>query len=145
MVTEYCPERSLTDFIPKITQDWERLLICQQIAEGLAHAHSFEIVHRDLKPENILIGVKNVAKIGDFGCSTRIQNNEVLTSRVGSPAYMDERVDKRQEYDNTADIYSLGMIYLCIYKGKGIYDECINFTDLKRIKSEINRDYDKNI
>lgn len=98
------------------------MLICQQIAEGLAHAHNQKIVHRDLKPDNILIGAKNVAKIGDFGSSTRLNNTEIMTSRVGSPAYMDERVDKQQNYDNTADIYSLGMVFLCIFKGKGIYD-----------------------
>jgi serine/threonine protein kinase len=82
-----------------------------------------------------------MAKIGDFGCSTRIQNNEVLTSRVGSPAYMDDRVEKNQNYDNTADIYSLGMLYLCIFQGKGIYDDCRSVTDIKRFKSEINKDY----
>lgn len=98
------------------------MLICQQIAEGLAYAHNQKIVHRDLKPENILIGAKNVAKIGDFGCSTRLNNTEIMTSRVGSPAYMDDRVEKQQNYDNTADIYSLGMVFLCIFKGKGIYD-----------------------
>lgn len=58
-----------------------------------------------------------------------------MTSRVGSPAYMDDRVEKRLDYDNTADIYSLGMIFICIYKGKGIYDECKTMTELQRYKS----------
>lgn len=101
--------------MPNLKTEREKLIICQQIAEGLAHAHQQGIIHRDLKPENILIGNKNIAKIGDFGCSTRIQNNEVLTSRVGSPAYMDDRVEKNQNYDNTADIYSLGMVYIYIF------------------------------
>jgi serine/threonine protein kinase len=68
-----------------------------------------------------------------------------MTSRVGSPAYMDDRVDKRQDYDNTADIYSLGMVFISIFKGKGIYDECTSFSDLKRFKSEIYQDFENNI
>jgi serine/threonine protein kinase len=116
------------------------------MAEGLAYAHSQGIVHRDLKPENILIGQRNVAKIGDFGCSTRLEDrSEVLTSRVGSPAYMDYRVGRRQEYDHTADLYSLGMVFLWVFAGKGIYDECNGLTDLNRYQSQISRDFENHI
>lgn len=72
MVTEYCPGGSLPDFIAQIPQERSKLALCQQMAEGIAYAHAHGIVHRDLKPENILIGHRNVAKIGDFGCSTRL-------------------------------------------------------------------------
>lgn len=37
------------------------------------------------------------------------------------------------------------MVFICIFKGKGIYDECKGLTDLKRFKSEINQDYENNI
>lgn len=122
------------------------MILCQQMAEGLGYAHSQGIVHRDLKPENILIGQRNVAKIGDFGCSTRLEDRaDSLTSRVGSPAYMDYRVGRRQEYDHTADLYSLGMVYMWLFEGKGIYDECKNLTDLNHHQSQISRDYENSI
>ena len=35
--------------------------------------HSKNIVHRDLKPENIMFD-KGIIKLGDFGCSTWINN-----------------------------------------------------------------------
>jgi serine/threonine protein kinase len=112
------------------------------MAEGLAYAHAQGIVHRDLKPENILIGQRNVVKIGDFGCSTQLSgNSDVLISRVGSPAYMDYRVGRRQEYDHTADLYSLGMVFLWVFKGRGIYDECKSITDLNHQQSQISRDF----
>ncbi len=66
--------------------------LCYNIAEGLAYAHEEKVVHRDLKPENIVINERGIAKIADFGCSTVLSNNEVLSSRLGSPAYMDDRI-----------------------------------------------------
>lgn len=135
MVTEYCPGGSLVDFASSITQERQKLLLCKQMAEGIAYAHSQGIVHRDLKPENIFIGQRNIAKIGDFGCSTRYEEKaEVLTSKVGSPAYMDPRVGKFG-YDNTVDLYSLGMVFLWMFEGKGIYDECRNMTELSMQQS----------
>ena len=47
----------------------QKLDILQQIAQGLAYAHSKGIVHSDLKPANIFITDKNIVKILDFGMS----------------------------------------------------------------------------
>lgn len=146
MVTEYCQGGALPEFIAHLTQERQRLLLCKQMAEGLAYAHSQGIVHRDLKPDNIFIGQRNIAKIGDFGCSTRFEDNsEVLTSKVGSPAYMDPRVGSQKGYNNTADLYSLGMVYVWMFEGKGIYDECRSVTELNHLQSQIDKDYDNNI
>lgn len=146
MVTEFCPGGALTDFIANLPQERARLLLCKQMAEGLAYAHAHGVIHRDLKPENILIGQRNTAKIGDFGCSTRLEDKaDMLTSRVGSPAYMDYRVGRHQGYDHTADLYSLGMVFLWMFEGKGIYDECKSYTDLSHYQSQISKDYDNSI
>lgn len=37
------------------------------------------------------------------------------------------------------------MVFLYIYKGSGIYDDCKTNNELKRMKSEIYRDYEQNI
>jgi len=54
------------------------------------------------------------------------KQDDMLYSVVGSPAYMDERIMKNEDYgyDLTADIYSLGLVYSSIFNifGKGIYD-----------------------
>ena len=69
-----------------------------------------------------------------------------MTSRVGSLAYMDNRVSKQEAYDNTVDIYSLGLVYLATFAGgKAIYDECTSPYDVQRIKSGIYRNYEENI
>ena len=37
---------------------------------------------------------------------------------------MDLRVTDGNQYDITVDIYSLGLIFYAIFKGKGIFDHC---------------------
>ena len=88
-------------------------------------------MHRDLKPENILVGRNGTMKIGDFGSSRDTHGESVLLSRVGSPAYMDQRIYQQQDYDNTCDIYSLGLVFTAIFNhGEGIFDDCNGILDL---------------
>ncbi|KAM9198166.1 proto-oncogene serine/threonine-protein kinase mos [Dugong dugon] len=44
------------------------------VVKGLMFLHSQSIVHLDLKPANILISEQDVCKIGDFGCSQRLED-----------------------------------------------------------------------
>ncbi|XP_077019421.1 proto-oncogene serine/threonine-protein kinase mos [Tamandua tetradactyla] len=43
------------------------------VVNGLIFLHSQRIVHLDLKPANILISEQDVCKIGDFGCSEKLE------------------------------------------------------------------------
>ena len=80
MVLEYLPGGSLDDLIERGTAlpDPETARIAEQIAEGLAHAHSRGLVHRDLKPANILFDAEGHAKIADFGIA-RMRGTSTLT------------------------------------------------------------------
>ncbi|XP_004435814.1 PREDICTED: proto-oncogene serine/threonine-protein kinase mos [Ceratotherium simum simum] len=44
------------------------------VVNGLTFLHSQSIVHLDLKPANILISEQDVCKIGDFGCSEKLED-----------------------------------------------------------------------
>jgi|LakMenEpi03Aug12_release.lakeMendotaPanAssembly.Ray.scaffolds.fasta_scaffold1571628_1 hypothetical protein len=66
-----------------------------------------------------------------------------MSSKLGSPAYMDLRVADNNPYDMTVDIYALGLIIFCIYKGKGLYDECPNLYNIQKQMSSLYKDYDQ--
>ena len=45
-------------------------------------------MHRDIKPGNILVSKDYCFKLGDFGTSKILKQNEMLHSFIGSLSYM---------------------------------------------------------
>lgn len=66
----------------------------------------------------------------------------MMMTQAGTLAYMDKRVTSGEPYDMSVDIYSLGMIFLYIYKGTGLFDNCKDKYELKRMRSYIDENYD---
>ena len=89
------------------------------------------MLHRDIKPENIFISANGDYKLGDFGIARTIEKNCTFLSRKGTFAYMAPEVYKGENYDTTADIYSLGIVlYRCMNGG------CLPFIDDKNANAE---------
>jgi tRNA A-37 threonylcarbamoyl transferase component Bud32 len=91
--------------------------IVAQVCEALDYAHGEGVVHRDIKPENILVDRKGGVKIADFGLARLVIRTPADFSLTGSrqimgtPYYMaPEQIDRPQEVDHRADIYSLGVV-----------------------------------
>jgi hypothetical protein len=102
----------------------EALQIIPQICAALQFAHDEGVVHRDIKPENVLLDKKGRVKIADFGLA-KILGQEAdfrLTGArdvMGTPHYMaPEQVEKPQEVDHRADIYSLGVVFYEMLTGE---------------------------
>src|SRR6266700_4231950 len=102
----------------------EALQIVPQICEALQFAHDEGIVHRDIKPENILLDKKGRVKIADFGIAKIMgrESDAALTETkgaIGTPQYMaPEQVEKPQEVDHRADIFSLGVVFYEMLTGE---------------------------
>jgi serine/threonine protein kinase len=68
IVTEYCEEGDLKDYLKKKGKlsEPEALRLLRDIMSGFRYLYDHEIIHRDLKPANILMQ-KGRCKISDFG------------------------------------------------------------------------------
>lgn len=86
------------------------LAIAEEVAAGLAFAHSRGIVHADLKPSNILLGEEGHAQICDFGIARALDDASDTRRLVGTARYVaPERVEGRPA-SSAADIYGLGLV-----------------------------------
>jgi calcium-dependent protein kinase len=106
-------------FSEKVAADYMKKML-----SAIKHLHQHQIVHRDLKPENFLFSDNTPdaeIKLIDFGLSKRFgtttERKVKLSTVVGTPYYVAPEVLKG-DYDNTCDIWSLGIIlyiFLCGY------------------------------
>lgn len=94
----------------------KKLDIIQQIAAGLAYAHSKGIVHSDLKPANLFLTQDGVVKILDFGIA-RAANEELYqdsfdAGQLGALtlAYASPEMIRFEPPHPSDDIYALGVI-----------------------------------
>jgi serine/threonine protein kinase len=97
----------------------DAVIVFQQVAEGLHHAHKRGVVHRDLKPGNIIITKDDaghkLAKLVDFGLAKTVYGDKAtrLTKTgdiLGTPLYMSPEQITGQDVDCRSDIYSLGCV-----------------------------------
>ena len=89
---------------------WDKATyIAVQLASALEEAHSKQIIHRDIKPENVLITKDGKVKLADFGIAALIQRSKQIAVS-GTPGYMAPEQITGKYLDETADIYSLGVV-----------------------------------
>jgi predicted Ser/Thr protein kinase len=115
-IMEFVDGTNLREMIKNLTPK-EALAIVPKVCEALQFAHDEGIVHRDIKPENILIDKKGRVKMADFGLAKllgKAPSDYRITAPhtvMGTPHYMaPEQLERPQEVDHRADIYSLGVV-----------------------------------
>ncbi|XP_062935187.1 proto-oncogene serine/threonine-protein kinase mos [Cynocephalus volans] len=83
------------------------------VVNGLLYLHSHSIVHLDLKPANILVSEQDVCKIGDFGCSEKLEDPLCFQSRPyhlgGTYTHRAPELLKGETITPKADIYSFAI------------------------------------
>lgn len=97
------------------------LRLFQQVADGLAYAHSKGIIHRDLKPGNVLLDDEGNAYLTDFGLAKLMSGDMDLTTDgmvVGTLLYIAPEQLRGERLDQRADIYSMGIMLYEMLTGR---------------------------
>ena len=124
----------------------EIYLFLTQIIQVFQIMNLQNIMHRDIKLENILVCNADVdlgfiVKLSDYGISKIFEDEKNLTC-IGSPQTIAPEVLKRENYNELADIWSLGAIlYKLIFN---IYpykpEELLSLTDTLKFPFAISSD-----
>mgnify|MGYP002624316320 CR=1 FL=1 len=117
LVLELCENGDLNDKIiekkkrnEKFTEN-EILQYFYEILQGLYYLHKNRVIHRDLKTLNIFLTENNHIKIGDFGVSKKLINNNIYAyTFVGTPYYLSPEICQNKPYDEKSDVWSLGVV-----------------------------------
>lgn len=88
--------------------------IIRQVVDGVEYLHEQGVAHRDLKPENLLVGGDNddEIKVADFGLSKVFgaEMESKLKTSCGTPDYVAPEVLLGQPYEESVDMWSVGVI-----------------------------------
>lgn len=109
---EYCAVGSLSDMmlVCRCTLSEKQIAaVMKMTLQGLSFLHSRKIIHRDVKAANILVNEEGQCKLADFGVSTVASTLSRKLTLIGSPFWMAPEVIKGAQYDEKADIWSLGI------------------------------------
>ena len=90
----------------------EIIKLGKDVCRALMYCEKKGIIHRDIKPANLFVDRFGDYKVGDFGASKRmdmLQSAQTMTS-IGTISYMAPEVFRGRSYNNTVDIYALGLV-----------------------------------
>jgi len=106
------------------------------VAQGLAYLHNQGIIHRDIKPGNILLKKTQISssiqqmdiKVTDFNISKVTSKEDTSgtktyglgTQGFRAPEVLKELYSGEAKYNNSCDMWSLGILIYCMYKRKDL-------------------------
>ncbi|WIA16690.1 hypothetical protein OEZ85_013348 [Tetradesmus obliquus] len=101
----------------------KRLVLLQDVAQGLRYLHSRNVVHGDLNARNVLITSSSSslggysAKLADLGLSRTIKQHTThhTTCTVGTMSHMPPELLRYGRMSTTVDIYSFGVMMWEMY------------------------------
>ena len=105
------------------------------IAKALKTLNDKGIMHRDIKPHNFFItnlnNGKNIIKLGNFGCSIKINEND--SDSIGTILYNAPEKTKDLDYDEKIDLWSLGITLFELYFGVLPYGSNADINDMMNV------------
>ncbi|GLI65794.1 hypothetical protein VaNZ11_009414 [Volvox africanus] len=131
LVLEYCDKGALKDaldqnvFMQGPLNLAAMLETAADVAKAMVHMHAANVLHSDLKARNIMLkssgteGRGVVAKVADFGLSTRMEHQETHLSSCfqGTLTHMAPEVMLEGRISKAADVYSFGILMWELFCG----------------------------
>ncbi len=99
----------------------EIIRIGMDVCKALAFCEEKHIIHRDIKPANLFIDEFGTCKVGDFGVSRRSETVHAanMMTGIGTITYMAPEIYYGKPYNNTVDLYALGLVlYQFLNRGR---------------------------
>jgi len=124
LVMEFCEGGDLFDRIgqKKGYNERDARDLCTRVLEAIKYCHEdMGVAHCDLKPRNLLlrsIEDDSYVKLADFGFATRVTAPKSLTRQCGTAFFIAPEILKREPYDQSADMWSLGIIIYVLLGGR---------------------------
>jgi len=115
---EYASQGELIEYLmytSKFEDDLARWFFIS-LTEGVEYCHSQKIIHRDLKHDNCIFGENFVLKITSFGFAT-LWTNEMMRTAVGTAQYAAPEIIRGRKYDDSVDIFSMGVMLFIALAG----------------------------
>lgn len=123
LVLEYLSEGDLAHYFKnELPSKEEAINIMRQIIDAVKYCHKKGIVHRDIKLENILIDENMNIKLTDFGLSVLKRQNEYFYDEVGTPRYTAPEILSGEGYNESVDVWGIGIILFLLLTGKYPFD-----------------------
>lgn len=98
----------------------EARMTCKILLEAIVFCHDRRVAHRDLKPENLLLMSETddwSIKIADFGFAKVVKEPLSLKTQCGTPGYVAPEILTGTPYDESADMWSVGVILYILLGG----------------------------
>jgi polo-like kinase 1 len=122
ILLELCHNGTVLDQLRRhtpFTED-ETATYARQILEGLVYLHANRVIHRDLKLQNFLLSNAGTLKLGDFGLSAKLEDDDDKRMTVcGTPGYLSPEVLEHidgQTY--SVDIWATGVCTFLMLTGR---------------------------
>ncbi|KAA6401867.1 MAG: putative Serine/Threonine kinase domain protein [Streblomastix strix] len=116
IIMEFCEGGDLDDFLEdlkkmgaEIDEDraWDLL---SQMIMAVDYLHQNRILHRDLKPKNVFLSSTFDVRLGDFGISRILADDEKYArTQIGSKAYMCPELIAQSKFNEQGDVWGIGI------------------------------------
>ncbi|AYV84610.1 MAG: serine/threonine protein kinase [Hyperionvirus sp.] len=134
IVMEYCENGDLSKIMgrgPMGEEDVRYYFV--QLIKGVRYLDENKIIHRDIKPKNILLtgGDASVLKICDFGLAKNKSGLSRVYTACGSPLYMAPEMFGEKSYNDTVDVWSIGIILYEMLYGINPFGKMKDYNELE--------------